>query len=68
MDPSVDIDEGEVGKFSRCIFESLPNLRGQSIKDIREALTNCVEVVLANFRELAGCSRNEICRTCLFPE
>ena len=52
MNPSVDIDESQVGKLSRRIFDALSDLRRQCVQDVWEALTDSVKIAVANFCEL----------------
>ena len=49
MNPSVDIDESQVGKLSRRIFEALSDLRCQCVQDVREALADSVKIAVAYF-------------------
>ena len=62
MNPSVDIDESQVGKLSRRIFEALSDLRCQCVQDVREALADSVKIAVAYFCKLAGRSCHEISR------
>ena len=62
MNPSVDIDESQVGKLSRRIFEALSDLRRQCVQDVREALADSVKITVADFCKLTGRSCHEISR------
>ncbi len=63
MNPSVDIDKGQVGEFSRRILEALPDLRGECVQNVREALPDSVRVAVANLGKLARRSRHKVGRS-----
>ena len=68
MDPPININKREIGKFPGCIFESLSNLRGQCVEDVRVSLSDRVTVIVTNFGEYTGRSCHEVSGTGFFPK
>ena len=68
MDPPININKREVGKFAGCVFESLSNLLGQRVEDVRVALSDRVKVIVTNFGEYTGRSGHEVSGAGFFPK
>ena len=68
MDPAININKREIGEFPSCIFESLSNLRGQRVEDVRVSLSNRVKVIVTNFGEDTGRSSHQVSGTGFFSK